>query len=184
MRLLLTIYQQDFEPATPYIEPDGFYHRQAVRSVVFDGDNRVALLHSRKDGHYKLPGGGIEDGENKEEALERELLEELGCRVDVSRELGEIVEFRDYKKMRQTSFCYQATVLGEKGAPSFTQKEIDNGFEIVWAKDLASAIKLIEKSQIYPATYSDGLDIQFMQKRDGAFLRSVSDPDLTLTTTS
>jgi ADP-ribose pyrophosphatase YjhB (NUDIX family) len=173
MQLLLTIYQQDFQPDAPLVSPDDFYRRRAVRSVVFDLDKRVGLMHARKDGHYKLPGGGIEDGENKAPALERELLEELGCKVNVLRELGEIVEYRDYKRMHQTSYCYLSAVVGEKGKPSFTQKELDNGFEIVWAEDLDSAIKLIEKSPTSPKTLSDELDIRFIQVRDAAFLRSL-----------
>lgn len=54
--------------------------RQAVRAVVFDPDDRTALVHF-DFGKYTVwatPGGGINPGESDEDALRRELAEELG----------------------------------------------------------------------------------------------------------
>ncbi|MBE5735415.1 MAG: NUDIX domain-containing protein [Clostridiales bacterium] len=39
------------------------------------------LLLVKKDGQYSLIGGGIENGENKEECLRREFLEEAGLEI-------------------------------------------------------------------------------------------------------
>jgi 8-oxo-dGTP pyrophosphatase MutT (NUDIX family) len=53
--------------------------RQAVRAVVVDPDDRVLLLRygSDRDVWWITPGGGIDPGESDEQALRRELREEL-----------------------------------------------------------------------------------------------------------
>jgi 8-oxo-dGTP diphosphatase len=51
--------------------------RIGIRAVVLDPAGRVPLLRFR-DGVWALPGGGVDPGESDEEALRRELAEELG----------------------------------------------------------------------------------------------------------
>ena len=49
-----------------------------VRGLVLDHDDRVALvLHTYLDGWY-LPGGGVNPGESYDQALTRDLREEIG----------------------------------------------------------------------------------------------------------
>jgi len=56
--------------------------RQAVRALMIDHGDRVLMikLHLERNGWtgWILPGGGIEEGEDTETALRRELLEETG----------------------------------------------------------------------------------------------------------
>jgi 8-oxo-dGTP pyrophosphatase MutT (NUDIX family) len=54
--------------------------RQAVRAVVVDPDGRVLMLRygADHDTWWITPGGGIDPGESDEQALRRELREELG----------------------------------------------------------------------------------------------------------
>ena len=61
--------------------------RRAARAVIFDESGKVALLHVTKDGYHKIPGGGVENGENEKDALCREALEEAGCEVKINGEL-------------------------------------------------------------------------------------------------
>jgi 8-oxo-dGTP pyrophosphatase MutT (NUDIX family) len=59
--------------------------RQAVRAVLLDPADRILLVRFEFPGatRWALPGGGIEPGELPEDALRRELHEELGM-VDVA----------------------------------------------------------------------------------------------------
>ncbi|HWM87810.1 MAG TPA: (deoxy)nucleoside triphosphate pyrophosphohydrolase [Kofleriaceae bacterium] len=58
-----------------------------VAGLLGTGDGRVLLTRRRPDqplpDQWELPGGKIEPGEAPDEALRRELVEELGARVEV-----------------------------------------------------------------------------------------------------
>ena len=59
-------------------------------------------------GYYELPGGKIEPGETKEEALRREISEELDTEVNVG-DFITTIEY-DYTEFRLTMHCYQCTI--------------------------------------------------------------------------
>ncbi|MCF7865619.1 MAG: NUDIX domain-containing protein [Candidatus Pacebacteria bacterium] len=44
-------------------------------------DNKLLFCKAIKAGHYYLPGGHVEFGENAEVALKREMMEECGVRI-------------------------------------------------------------------------------------------------------
>ncbi len=113
-------------------EADGFKRREAARAIVFDADGKIALLNVAKKGYHKLPGGGVEAGEGVVDALMRECREEIGCQIAIIDALGEIVEYRKMFKIKQTSFCYLAKVVGPKGEPMFMPDELADGFEVQW----------------------------------------------------
>lgn len=50
-----------FEESDQSIESE----RRASRGVIFDKDGRVAMMHFLTTGSYKLPGGGIDEGETE-----------------------------------------------------------------------------------------------------------------------
>lgn len=77
-----------------------YFERKAVRAVLIDHNERVALLHAKQRDYYKLPGGGIDEGEDSYKALERELIEETGATAKITKELGQVIEWRDYKQMK------------------------------------------------------------------------------------
>src|SRR5262249_22656384 len=67
--------------------------RHAVRGLVLDSANRVLLMQMQLPGRPKIwvtPGGGIENGETKEQAIVRELREELG---DIAIDIGAPIWF-------------------------------------------------------------------------------------------
>lgn len=146
---------------------DSYYFRRAVRAVLSDKNGQIALMYAKQRDYYKLPGGGVDEGEDLEAALSRELLEETGSRATITEELGEVVEWRDFDQMNQVSFAYKAILVGEPDKPDFTQSEIDEGFEVRWVVNLDEATKLVEAT-----TAHDDMEVTFMSKRDAAILRA------------
>ena len=64
--------------------------RVAAYSVIVDHDDRVLLAHWNEGRHaaWTLPGGGLEAGEDPEDAVRREVREETGYRSAVDELLG------------------------------------------------------------------------------------------------
>ena len=164
MELLKTIKEEEAYPGTNPAKSEKWKFRRAARAVVFDEGNKVALLNVSRHNYYKLPGGGIENSEAVEEALQRECLEEIGCRVIIKQELGSIVEYRNKIGVEQESYCYIAKLDGEKGEAKLEQDEADAGFKTVWV-DINRAIELVEGSK--PKDTYDG---PFIKIRDSIFL--------------
>jgi 8-oxo-dGTP pyrophosphatase MutT (NUDIX family) len=160
MKLIKIIQFKELKPE----DIEKFEVRRAARAVVFDNDKNIGILYVSKYKYHKLPGGGLEGDESIEEALRRECLEEVGCNIQTFGELGEVVEYRDQWSLKQHSYCYLANMVGDKGEPDFTQKEINNGFEIKWVS-LKEAIKLLENDK------PEGYEGAFIQIRDISFLK-------------
>ena len=163
MELLLTIRDSDF--GFSFHEPDHYESRTAARAVIFDRDDKIALLHVRKKGYHKLPGGGVDEGESIEEGLQRELREEIGCTAKNIREIGMTEEFRYKYSVHQTSYCFVADVDGEKGESHMEEDEIADGFEVVWM-DIKDAVTTLE-SELAIDNY-EGI---FIVHRELAFLK-------------
>ncbi len=73
----------------------------------------------RMPGRWEFPGGKVEIGESLEAALEREIREELDCRVLVGAKVVTAVHEYDFGKIRLTTF-YADLV---DGLPSATEHE-------------------------------------------------------------
>jgi 8-oxo-dGTP diphosphatase len=106
--------------------------RVAARAIVMDAHNKIALLHVTRDNYFKLPGGGVEEGEDMHMGLTRECREEIGCDVEIGEEVGMTTEYWKEDFERQTSHCFLAHIVGEKGMPELTASEQERGFETVW----------------------------------------------------
>lgn len=176
MNPFLTLDETSINPASPVAKRDDYSLREAARAVVMDSDKQVALLYVRSGDYYKLPGGGVDEGEDVPQTLKRELLEEIGCEAEVVANLGTVREFRFYWDLEQLSYCFLAEIVGEKGEPQFTDKEQEDGFEIVWANNLDKAIALLDhsRSQLL-GTDPEDYNKLFMRLRDKAIAQKARD---------
>ncbi len=166
MKLIAEIREQDITPNAPQVDDSEFRTREAARAVVFDSAGKVALLYVGLHSYHKLPGGGIDEGEDVPTALERELMEEIGCKAEVTDEVGSTIEHRNQFELVQTSFCFIASQVGEKGQPDFTETELREQFSIVWADNIDHAIALLE------ADAPDDYEGKFIKIRDTALLQA------------
>jgi len=146
--------------------------RKAARALVFNQEGQIALFRKKqtcllfvsKHNYHKLPGGGVEKGEDLLAALQREVLEETGCSVEVrSQNVGIIIEYRDEYEELQISYCFVADVVGQPRAASFTEKEISDGFQLQWV-NVDQAIDTLKSDQ--PDDYLG----KFIKQRDLEFL--------------
>ena len=62
--------------------------RAGAFAVIFDEQDRVLLCHRRDMDAWNLPGGGVEDHETPWDAAVREVREEVGLDVEVTRLTG------------------------------------------------------------------------------------------------
>lgn len=84
---------------------------EVVAAIIHDAEGRIFATQRGygefKDG-WEFPGGKMEAGETPEEALRREIWEELETRIEVER-LVETVEY-DYPQFHLTMHCYLCRV--------------------------------------------------------------------------
>lgn len=119
-------------------------HRTAVRAVI-QREYDLLMVYSSNVGDYKFPGGGVNDGESHEQALERELREECGASLlSVDAELGVVIEYKfaeekDFDAFKMTSHYYFCKIRDGFSEQNLDGYEKDLGFKPVWL-DIDDAI--------------------------------------------
>ncbi len=128
MRLLHIMDSDDYESCTRLTV------RHSSRAIIIS-DGRIAMIHSLENNYYKLPGGGIELGESKENALIRETLEETGLHIipDTIEELGYIHRICKSSKYEdecfiQNNYYYFCEVTNEVSPTKYDEGELSERF--------------------------------------------------------
>ncbi len=144
-----------------------YVERQAVRVITFNKSGQIAIIHAKRDNYYKLPGGGIDPGEDHLVAVQREMQEETGAliRVRVGGCVATTEEFRN--DLHQISFCYCADLVDDAGAPTLTEEEADDQLQHQWLR-VEDAKKLMTAAE---PTSTLG---QFIKERDIYLLEVVT----------
>ena len=145
--------------------------RTAVRTILLDNNNNIAILHKKSKNEYKLIGGGVDDGENLEEALKREALEESGCTINILSCMGYIEEYRSKMNFYQKSYIYLSKVVENTHNLHLTQKEKDEEAELCWFKP-QQALELMRESynNLCPSKYSNLYSTKLIVARDTTIL--------------
>jgi 8-oxo-dGTP pyrophosphatase MutT (NUDIX family) len=113
--------------------------RKAVRAVVIK-DNKILMAHLEKTDEYKFPGGGKEENETIEEALKREVLEEVGYNIKkINEKIGTVTEFAMAKEgggniFKMTSEYYSAEVDNKPAEQNLEEYEKDLMFKPCWVE--------------------------------------------------
>ncbi|MFZ1250402.1 MAG: NUDIX domain-containing protein [Candidatus Microsaccharimonas sp.] len=168
MTTIATITEQNLGRTSHPKTWAGFTTRNAARAILLDNLNRIALMHVTNRGYYKLPGGGVDEGETVEQALVRELQEEAGAtEIEIISEVGDIIEYREQWQKQSIHHCFIVRNTGNLTKSNQTEKEIDHGYEIIWADNVDIAISLVESGK--PQEYGQ----DFERLRELTFLKYV-----------
>lgn len=139
MRILFEMDKKD------YVPNGSVFIRPSARAVIIK-DGKIAMVHSKKYNYYKFPGGGIEAGEGREDALIREVLEETGlCVVKNSiQEYGLVRRIQKGTKediFIQDNYYFLCSVKENLEQQNLDEYEADEGFTLEFLKpQLALAV--------------------------------------------
>lgn len=91
--------------------------------IVFDEAERVLLVKRRDVPVWVLPGGGIDEGETPEDATVREVAEETGVSVEITRKTA---EYAPGGKLTLPVHVFACEV--KEGVPHATSETLDAAF--------------------------------------------------------
>lgn len=97
--------------------------RQRVGAIIFEDDAIILLKRVTKERTFWVfPGGQIEPGETKAEALVRECKEELGIEVKILKPFTELIHYPYDNKQKEYFFLCEKIggVLGASTGPEFS----------------------------------------------------------------
>ncbi|XKT74788.1 MAG: NUDIX domain-containing protein [Patescibacteria group bacterium UBA2163] len=165
MKILAELTEKSLgiEPAEEILEKE-YRLRKSARAVLVNDKGEVSLQNVSRLGFYKLPGGGVELGETEEDALRREVHEEVGCAITDIHELGVVMQYFTRPRLLHIAYGYLAQVDGAVGEPSFEEGEIADGMKPLWCS--------FEEARTYidPTQPLDHYEGQFIRKRERIFL--------------
>lgn len=143
MRLIKRLNDSDFFGGVPTFVNN--ITRNSSRGLLLDNKLNVAMMYMTKHDVYKLPGGGLEEGETKEEAFLREIKEETGYDAEIIGNLGYIEEHKNRNEFRQHSYCFMAKTLKTKTEVLLTEDERITGLTLHWMT-MEKALMLMNNS--------------------------------------
>ncbi|MEM7533386.1 MAG: NUDIX domain-containing protein [Chloroflexota bacterium] len=120
--------------------------RVGCAAVIFD-ETRTKILLTRRDDNNQwcLPGGGMDPGESAEEACVRELWEETGVHVRVTRLIGiytsphRIAMYQDGNRVQMVSLFFEAVI--ESGELGLSDEVTEFGY---FSQDEIAELDLME----------------------------------------
>lgn len=145
--------------------------RKGARGIVIREDGKIAIFNKANKHEYKLPGGGIEENENPEEAFHREVEEETGCKIEIIKSLGITEEYKYRNNFKQISYIFVSKVLENSHKLNLTQKEKDEGARLLWVEPI-EALELIKNciNNLKDSQYEDVYATKFVVLRDRRIL--------------
>lgn len=106
--------------------------RLGCSAAIFNDEGKVLLTRRQDNGQWCMPSGGMEAGESVEEAILREVFEETGLHVRVTRLVGvysdpnQLVVYQDGNKVQIVALHFLAEIVG--GTLGLSDETSDFGY--------------------------------------------------------
>lgn len=131
---------------------EGINHtREVARAILINDKNEVCLEYLLDDDgfgprdYYETPGGGVKQGETHEEALKREISEEVGYECEVIKFLGQVDDYYNLIKRKNHNYYYLVKIT-KKVEQHLEADEVIRINKIVWVS-IDEAISLYDNMQ-------------------------------------
>jgi 8-oxo-dGTP diphosphatase len=118
--------------------------------VIYNDKKELLLLHrNAKRVQWELPGGKIDNNETPEETAKRELLEELGIRINIVKKMGEKDFTEDGIAMNYVWFLAEI----ESGKAELIEKRFDEMRYFTWEELKENFSALSEGAKVFTTAY-------------------------------
>lgn len=149
-------------PDLKSIEGQTVFTRLATRAIALNNKD-ILVLHTKRYDDYSLPGGGLDEHEDKITGMKRELIEETGAQnIRDIKSFGIYEEFRpwhkdDFDVQHMISYCYTCSVDQALGTTKHEDYEKKNGMKPLWM-NLEEIIK--HNESIIKSSPQKGLSVE------------------------
>lgn len=113
-------------------------YRQASRAIIMK-NNLILMVYSNVNKDYKFPGGKVEEGETKIEAVSREVLEEVGGNITNIRSQFALITtinketiIEEFDAFYMDSHYFFCEIENELTTQKLSQSEVDLSFVPKW----------------------------------------------------
>ena len=147
--------------------------RYGARGIIENENGEIAVFNKQVKNEYKLPGGGIDEGEDPITAFKREAIEETGCEIENVEMIGEIIEEQSDENFVQYSYVFKSKVKTNTYKLNLTEKEKEEGAILHWLEP-KKALEVMQDciDKINSSIYDNVYRSKFMVKRDIAILQA------------
>ncbi len=151
--------------------------RPSVRAIIIR-DGKLAMVYSEKYDYYLFPGGGIDAGESMEEALVREVAEELGLEVipESIREYGLMVRREKGKRedlFIQENNMFLCDVTDRVAAQKLDAYEAAERYVLRWVAP--AKIVEVNRSHSHDEQPDSQYSVRFMERENWLIERLMSE---------
>jgi ADP-ribose pyrophosphatase YjhB (NUDIX family) len=121
-----------------------------VRVVIPDEEGKILMVKQCHEGKeiWMVPGGGIEEGENAAEAAVREVFEETGLEIRISRLLWHVEEVSETRGQRFVNFFLAEKTGGVLALGADPEFDKDN--QVLREARFLSKKEILALERVYP----------------------------------
>lgn len=163
----MTVYEDEIELPNGHKGIYGYVERKpGADAIIVNDHNQVLLIEQYrypiKDFQIGGPGGAIDENENPEDALKREVKEETGLDIEIVKKLGVFYPLSSCStELGNLFLCKALSELDNR-----TKGEEDENVKSVRFVDFEEALRMIDEGEITDAFTANAIQMayRFLQK--------------------